>query len=283
MNGIFLIDKEKDWTSRDVCNKIQSLFNLPKVGHIGTLDPFATGLLIVLVNKATKAMQFMEDDIKEYEAVLSLGVKTSTGDLTGEIVERKDIIAPSIDEIQKVFSSFIGEMDQLPPMTSAIHVNGRKLYSYARNHEEINRPTRRIRVYELELLSFKDNYITFRTVVSKGTYIRTLGEDIAASLNNVGHLISLRRTRINDIKVETAKTLNVIKIDDLIPTEIMLSHLFHVVGDEILVQKAKAGVILKFHKYNENDIILIVDGLNNPIAIYQKIQDDDYKCIRGLW
>ena len=152
MNGFFYIDKQSDWTSRDVCNKVQKIFNLPKVGHIGTLDPFATGLLIVCVGSGTKASTFFNDDEKEYIATLSLGAKTSSGDLTGEVVEEKSVEPFSEDDIHNAFKALTGEITQVIPMTSAVHVNGVKLYQYLHQGIEVERPTRKVMVKNIYLL-----------------------------------------------------------------------------------------------------------------------------------
>ena len=216
-NGFLLIDKESDFTSRDVCNIIAKIFDAKKVGHAGTLDPFATGLLIVGINNATKALTYIEGQYKTYEATLLLGVKTSSGDHTDEIVDSQPVPSFTKDDIETAFKSLLGEIEQTVPITSAVHVNGRKLYQYAHLNQEVELPTRTIEVKELELLSFNEKEIKFRTTVSKGTYIRVLGETIAEKLGTVGHLTSLRRTKILDIDVSNAKTIKELKQDDLLP------------------------------------------------------------------
>ena len=206
-DGFLLIDKESDYTSRDVCNIIAKIFDAKKVGHAGTLDPFATGLLIVALNNATKTLTYIEGQYKSYEATLLLGKKTSSGDLTGEEIESKDIPNITEEDVKNIFSSLIGESEQTVPKTSAVHVNGRKLYHYAHLNQEVELPKRTIDVKELELLEFNLPVVRFKTTVSKGTYIRTLGETIAEKLGTVGHLIALRRTKILDLEVSKAKTI----------------------------------------------------------------------------
>ncbi|MBO4286520.1 MAG: tRNA pseudouridine(55) synthase TruB [Bacilli bacterium] len=282
MNGFFYIDKQSDWTSRDVCNKVQKIFNLPKVGHIGTLDPFATGLLIVCVGSGTKAGTFFDDDEKEYIATLSLGQKTSTGDLTGEVLEEKEIKPFNEDDIKKIFNSLTGEIEQVVPMTSAVHVNGVKLYQYLHKGVEVERPARKVVVKSLELLSFDNKTITFKAVVSKGTYIRVLGEDIAERLSNVGHLTALRRTRIGSATLEKAKTLDEVKKDDLIPIKDLLCDIPHFVlcGDKL--NQAKHGMTIPFEGKGNSDRILILDENDVAIAMYRHDHQDYYKCLRGL-
>ena len=282
MNGFFYIDKQEDWTSRDVCNKVQSIFDLPKVGHIGTLDPFATGLLIVCVGTGTKAGTFFNDDEKEYVATLSLGKKTSTGDLLGEIIEEKIVEPFTKEDIINVFNSLTGEINQVVPMTSAVHVNGRKLYQYLHEGKQVEQPTRTVYVKSIELISFDESSIVFKATVSKGTYIRVLGEDIASKLNNVGHLTSLRRTRVGSVKVEEAKKLNELKETDLLSIAELLRDIPHFVlsGEEL--RKAQHGMTIPFELNGNNDKILILDEANNAIAMYGYSHKNYYKCLRGL-
>ena len=190
-NGFLLVDKESEYTSRDVCNIIAKIYDAKKVGHAGTLDPFATGLLIVGLNNATKALTYIEGQHKTYEAVLSLGEKTSSGDHTDEIVETKKVPELNEENIKNVFACLIGESEQTVPITSAVHVNGRKLYQYAHLNQDVELPKRTIDIKELKLISFDEKSIKFETTVSKGTYIRVLGETIAERLGTVGHLSSL--------------------------------------------------------------------------------------------
>lgn len=281
-DGFLKIYKESDWTSRDVCNKIQSIFHTKKVGHIGTLDPFATGLLIVSVNKATKAGQFLEAADKTYLATLVLGESRDGGDITGEVIETKDI--PILDEtkIKEAFNAFIGEIDQVPPLKSAVHFEGRKLYQYAYNGEVVIPPSRKVFVNSVELVDFTSNTITFRTNVSKGTYIRVLGEDIAKKLGTVGYLSSLHREKISSLDLTNAKKVSEVTENDLIPTSEILVNLHKIVGDDVIVDKAKRGLTI-FFKDVKDDIVLIVDASYNAIAVYERKNGDLYKSLRGLF
>jgi len=282
MNGFFYIDKQSDWTSRDVCNKVQKIFNLPKVGHIGTLDPFATGLLIVCVGSGTKAGTFFNDDEKEYIATLSLGKKTNTGDLTGEIVEEKEIVPFTKEDIDNALKALTGTIKQQIPMTSAVHVNGVKLYQYLHKGIEVDRPFREVEVKKLEFISSTNDSITFKAVVSKGTYIRVLGEDIASNINNVGHLTMLRRTRIGSASISMAKTLDEVKKEDFIPIRELLKDIPQIVlcGDEL--NKAKHGMTIPFDVNGNNDKILVLDTDGNAISMYHHDHQKYYKCLRGL-
>ena len=284
-DGFLLIDKESSYTSRDVCNIIAKIFDAKKVGHAGTLDPFATGLLIVALNNATKTLTYIEGQYKTYEATLLLGKKTSTGDLTGEEIETKEVPEISEDDIKDVFSSLIGELEQTVPITSAVHVNGRKLYQYAHLNQEVELPKRVIDIEELELLEFKDNTIRFKTKVSKGTYVRTLGETIAERLGTVGHLTALRRTSIVNLKVEEAKTIKELKETDLIDITSIIGQFLPLktLPNEVELKKARHGGKLSLKLFNETlDTFCVIDNKNNAVAIYKYSELGYYECVRGI-
>lgn len=279
-SGVLLIDKESGCTSRQIDNAIQKLFHTKKVGHLGTLDPFATGLLLVAVNKGTKFLPFFRDEEKTYEATLLLGQATSTGDKDGEFTERKEIPPLTKERIEEVLSSFLGDSKQLPPMTSAIKVNGRALYELAHKGEEIERKPRDIYVFSIELLSFSPNTIVFRTKVSKGTYIRVLGEDIAKALGSVGHLTALRRTEVGDITLEHAFRLSEVSKSSLENPLIYLSHIPQIEVDEDTASKVKNGVALSFAS-NEKEVLLTCRGV--ALAIYTRDEGGRYRSFRGLF
>ena len=284
-DGFLLIDKESNYTSRDVCNIIAKIFDAKKVGHAGTLDPFATGLLIVALNNATKTLTYIEGQYKTYEATLLLGKKTSTGDLTGEEIETKEVPVISEGDIKDVFSSLIGELEQTVPITSAVHVNGRKLYQYAHLNQEVELPKRVIDIEELELLEFKDNIIRFETKVSKGTYVRTLGETIAERLGTVGHLTALRRTSIVNLKVEEAKTIKELKETDLIDITSIIGQFLPLktLPNEVELKKARHGGKLSLKLFNETlDTFCVIDDKNNAVAIYKYSELGYYECVRGI-
>lgn len=284
-DGFLLIDKESGYTSRDVCNIIAKIFDAKKVGHAGTLDPFATGLLIVALNNATKTLSYIEGQYKTYDATLLLGKKTNTGDLTGEIIETKEIPSISETDIKDVFISLIGELEQTVPITSAVHVNGRKLYQYAHLNQEVELPKRVIDIKQLELLEFKNDTIRFKAKVSKGTYIRTLGETIAERLNTVGHLIALRRTEIVDLNVKEAKTIKELKETDLIDISTVISKFLPLkkLPNEVELKKARHGGKLSLKLFNEKlDTFCVIDDKNTAIAIYKYSEIGYYECIRGI-
>ena len=194
MDGIIIINKPQDWTSMDVCAKLRGVFHEKRVGHAGTLDPMATGVLPVFVGQATKAVSFAEDGKKEYRARLRLGVVTDTQDIWGTVL-REAPVSVSERDLRAVLARFTGEIEQLPPMYSAVKVQGKKLYELARRGVEVERKPRRITIYELELLERDENGdYGLRVVCSKGTYIRTLCHDIGAALGCGGCMSALTRT-----------------------------------------------------------------------------------------
>lgn len=277
--GIVFIDKEAGMTSRKVDNLLGRLFNTRKVGHLGTLDPFATGLLICGVNAGNKALRFARDEEKEYEATLKLGVATSTGDYTGEEMERASIPSLTKEEVEKAVSELTKEKSQIPPMTSAIKVDGVALYKLAHKGEEISREPRPIEVYQSTLISFAGDLIVFRVKVSKGTYIRTLGETLANHLGTVGHLTALRRLSIGPFSVEKAKKLEEVTLNDLVNPLEVLGHMPIYLLTDNEISKVRNGVRLKIAK-SEPEVLLVYEG--KAIAIYEKEGENLYRSLRGL-
>lgn len=210
MNGIILVDKPEDWTSHDVVSKLRGILHEKRIGHSGTLDPMATGLLVVFVGRATRAVEFAEADSKEYIAGLRLGTVTDTQDITGNVLKKVDII-PSVDEVKAVLGRFKGEQSQIPPMYSAIKVGGKKLYELARRGETVERKPRKIFIHELELIGERDGDLLLRVKCSKGTYIRTLCDDIGKALGCGACMSYLRRTRAGVFSVENAHSLEEIQ------------------------------------------------------------------------
>lgn len=207
MDGIIIVDKPKGYTSHDVVNVVKKTLNTSKVGHTGTLDPNATGVLPVLVGKATKISKYLIEHDKTYIAELALGEKSSTGDIEGEIIERKEVPNVTEEQIKEVLQKFLGKQMQTPPIYSSIKINGKKAYEYARSGQTIEIPAREIEIMEISLLNFEDNIITFKVSCSKGTYIRVLCEDIATKLGTVGLMQNLRRTRVDKFDIKDACAL----------------------------------------------------------------------------
>lgn len=276
--GLLLIDKGEGVTSRYVDNRIQRLFHTRKVGHLGTLDPFATGLLIVAVNEATKYLPFLPDEDKTYVASLRLGIKTSTGDKTGEQVETVKVPSLSKEKVIETLNALLGESEQLPPMTSAIKVDGTALYKLAHKGEEIERKKRKIFVHEIGLLSMEGDMITFYAKVSKGTYMRVLGEDIAVRLGTVGYLESLRRTKVGDITLEKAIQLEDVKEDDLVNPASFVA-LPRIEIEEKDLDKVRNGVRLSFSSISTH---ILLTHMGKGLAVYEKTEEGPYRCLRGL-
>ena len=283
IDGFLLVDKSLNVTSRQVCNDISHLFKEKKVGHIGTLDPFASGLLIICLGKANKAGSFILENTKTYLASLKLGISTDSGDKDGKIL--KSINPPKLErkQIEEVLKSFKGESEQIPPMTSAIHVDGKRLYEFAREGKQISRTPRKIHVYQIDLVDYSNDIITFRCEVSKGTYIRTLGEDIAIKLGSIGHLISLRREKVAPFDVSEAKCISDISIDDVLDIYTVLAKVSKIKEvDESFAIDVRNGKIKYIDEDYKEDNLLIVDKNKNVIAMYKK-QDHHYEFKRGLF
>ena len=193
MNGIVIIDKPADWTSQDVTAKLRGVFQTRRIGHGGTLDPMATGVLPVFVGRATRGVEFFEHADKVYETTLRLGLTTDTEDITGSILEKKPV-AVTEEQVKAVLEQFKGEISQIPPMYSAIKINGQKLVDLARKGKEVERKPRTITIFSLDFLEMSGSDIRLRVHCSKGTYIRTLCKDIGAALGCGGCMAQLRRT-----------------------------------------------------------------------------------------
>lgn len=205
-DGIIVINKPQDWTSMDVCAKLRGIYHEKRVGHAGTLDPMATGVLPVFVGQATKAVSFAEDGKKEYRASLRLGVVTDTQDVWGTVLSESPV-SVSEDELRAVLPRFTGEIEQIPPMYSAIKINGQKLYELARRGQEVARRPRSITIHALELLEGEGADWTIRVRCSKGTYVRTLCHDLGRALGCGGCMSSLRRTRAGNFTLAQAVTM----------------------------------------------------------------------------
>tara|TARA_B100002051_G_scaffold76104_1_gene72715 strand:+ start:4838 stop:5737 length:900 start_codon:yes stop_codon:yes gene_type:complete len=231
LNGILLLDKPLMLSSNHAIQKIKKQFNIRKVGHTGTLDPLATGLLPVCMGQATRISQFLINSDKTYRALIMLGTRTSTGDKEGEIIETcSSDVSTNTAYIDKVLKSFIGEQKQIPPMYSALKHNGERLYKLAQKGLNVSRKARSINIYSIDLISINDDYLEVIIECSKGTYIRTLAEDIAKKLGTVGHIDQLRRLNIKCFhdqsmfsfnQIMKAKSIN----QFLLPIDIPLKHL----------------------------------------------------------
>lgn len=228
-NLILVVNKEKDFTSRDVVNKLSKILNNKKIGHTGTLDPLATGVLVCLTGKYTKLVDMITALEKEYIAEIKLGIKTDTLDITGNVLETSEIEPFNLEYIKETLNSFIGKYEQVVPKYSAVQINGKRLYEYARNNEEIELPKRLVEIKNIELLSYEKDSIKFKVLVSKGTYIRSLIQDICDKLNTIGTMNSLVRTKQGNFHIENSYTLTdilnnrykSIKLEDVIDLNVI--------------------------------------------------------------
>ena len=280
MDGVIIVNKPAGMTSHDVVNRIRKIFKTKKVGHCGTLDPDATGVLVVAVNKATKLLQFLTADNKEYIATLSLGTATDTYDASGQVTATKEYVPISDKKILACLNSFVGEQEQIPPMHSAIKVKGKKLYEYARNNETVEIPRRVITIDYIELISIVDNLVKFKVGCSKGTYIRSLCFDIAKKLDYPGHMYSLIRSQSGNFSLSDSYSLEEIEngeFEMLSMEEALSNYPKLVVDDENIIyhgKKIKSKINHQVAIYNQN---------NKVLAIYGPDGNGYLKNIRGLW
>jgi len=272
MNGIIVINKPKDYTSRDIVNIVSKKLNTKKVGHTGTLDPLATGVLVLPIGRALKVSELLTSNTKEYIAEVILGYETDMLDITGTEIKR-NIPSVTKEELLKVLKSYIGKYNQEVPLYSAVKVGGRKLYEYARSGTPVIPPSKEVEVYSLELISDLKHIkgaveFTIKCEVSKGTYIRSLIRDIAYSLNTYGTMKNLIRTRQGIFTLKDAYTLKDIEENNykLLSIKECLPNIKTTVIEEPLLTKVKNGMVLdKFFKENMS---LLLDKEGKEIAIY---------------
>ncbi|MBP3461349.1 MAG: tRNA pseudouridine(55) synthase TruB [Bacilli bacterium] len=280
MNGVLLVNKEKNYTSRDIVNIISKILKTKKVGHTGTLDPIATGVLVVCIGTSTKLVEILTSTYKEYEAEIILGIKTDTGDITGNIISLENSKIDQ-EEIERVLKNMTKNYEQTVPIYSAIKVNGKKLYEYARNNEKVELPKRLVEIKSLELISdikYENNKTIFKikTLVSKGTYIRSLIEDIAYELNTIGTMSNLKRIKQGNFDIKDCYTLEEIENNKfkLISTEEILKDFYTVEVTEKIEKKIINGSILD-NNYNQKYIVFKKD--KKVLAIYSIYEKDKTK------
>ena len=271
MDGIIVVDKEKGITSRDVVNSLTHIFNTKKIGHTGTLDPLATGVLVCTIGKYTKLNELLTSTYKEYIAEMKLGITTDTYDIEGKVLNKNQNI-PSEEEIKKAILSFKGNYNQEVPIYSSVKVNGKKLYEYARNNQEVNLPKREVDIKELEILEINKDVVKFKTLVSKGTYIRSLINDIGVKLGCGAIMTNLRRTKQGLFKIEDSCTISDIENGNYkLINPLNCLEYFKVGIDDYLYGKIKNGSILE-NRYKKDIIMFYKD--NNLIAIYKTYEKD---------
>ena len=265
MNGLLLVNKQSNITSSDVVIKVRKLLNIKKVGHTGTLDPLAEGLLILTVGNATRIQELITEKDKEYIATMKLGIKTDTYDTEGKIIDQKEV--PNNLNIEEVLNSYIKKYNQEVPIYSSIKVNGKKLYEYARENIEVDLPKREVEIKDIKLLSINNNEVTFKCIVSKGTYIRSLINDIGNTLGTYAIMTKLIRTKIDNFSLDNSYTLEDIEKGNykLISIEEILDYP-KIEIDDNLYKKISNGVVLD-NTYNIKDKVLFIYN-SNVKAIY---------------
>lgn len=268
LNGSYaiLVNKKRDMTSFDVVSKISKLFGIKKVGHTGTLDPLAEGLMVILLGKATRLSLDITSKYKEYIAGVYLGYETDTYDITGKTTKVKEV--PKNIDIEKTLSTYNKTYMQEVPIYSAVKVNGKKLYEYARQNLEVSLPKKEVIIKDIKLLTEEKNMFTFKVTVSKGCYIRSLIRDISISLNTLGTMTSLKRTKIDNLKLKDAYTIDEIEKAKfkLLEIDTLFSYPKIKVNKELL-SKIKNGSKLE-NIYNIEDKVIFIDNKSNVKAIY---------------
>ena len=285
MDGILVIDKPAGITSHDVVARVRRILKTKRVGHTGTLDPFATGVMVILVGTATRLAQFLDKDEKEYEAVIQFGFETDTGDCTGMRSAESAIPNAELDQLlantrwDEVFSHFRGDIEQLPPMYSAKKIGGKKLYEFARQGIEVERRSARVTINELEVVNDRElenpnSTLRIRVACSAGTYIRTLAEDIGRKVGAFAHLTQLRRTRAGKFDILQCLTLDDLQsLDDphsaLLPMNVAVSHLPLLTLPAERIAKTKSGLSTRItgEQFRDGEAVRMQDERGDLIAI----------------
>lgn len=287
LNGIMLIDKPCDWTSHDVVGKLRGILHERRIGHSGTLDPMATGLLVVFVGRATRAVEFAEADSKEYIAGLRLGISTDTQDITGNTLKSSNSL-PSKAELEQALSAFKGEISQIPPMYSAIKVGGRKLYELARRGESVERKPRRVTIDKLDIIGENESDYVLDVVCSKGTYIRTLCNDIGDTLGCGGCMSSLRRVKAGAFSIENAHTIDEIQatadnggLDEIIiPVDRLFSAYPELTVRDTAEKKLRNGNVIKLAAPNGTYRVYTETG---GFLLLGEVADNKLKTIKSFF
>ena len=265
-NGIIPVNKPQDWTSFDVVNKIKHLLKIKKVGHLGTLDPIATGVLLVTVNKATKLFDLMQEKKKTYIAKFEFGYSTDTLDATGKIEQQTDNL-PSIEMLNSIKADFIGEIDQIPPKYSAKSINGKRAYVLARQNIEFEISAKKVKIYDIDFIEYKHNVLTLKIVCGSGTYIRSLCRDIAKKVNSLATMTGLVRTDVGNFNIKNCIDINKLTSDNIKE--------FIIKEDEVLnlpklkLKKTEINKILNGQTLtiNKESGLYLLKEENNTIAI----------------
>lgn len=279
MGNVLYVNKPKNMTSFDVCFKLRKVLGTKKIGHTGTLDPNATGVMVVLYNNATKANQFLVTDCKEYKTTVKLGIMTDTLDIDGNIIKEEKTFMPSKEILIDTLTSFLGKSMQQVPKTSAIKIDGKKLLEYQRQNIEVELPMREINVYSIELLNVYEDIFEFKVKVSSGTYIRALVRDILAKLNIIGTVLELQRTSVDNIDISMCDSL-----EDILNGNFSEHNLIEIMSSRYrTLEYSPIEDIINGKRIildiDDDRVIIVKDG--TLYALYEK-DGNEYKCLRGL-
>ncbi len=278
MDGFVLIDKPVGISSHDVVYQVKKKLKVNKVGHTGTLDPFASGLLILCIGKATKLAQLFSDLDKSYSGTILFNKLYDTYDVTGKLIDEKQVELSS-DLIKSKSKEMIGTYNQLPPMYSAIKIDGKKLYDLARQGIELERPKRKVSIFDFIIHDFKDDKSTFFAHVSKGTYIRSLAVDFAQKLGTIAVLETLRRESVGSYDVKDAISIQEVEKDDIISVESYFRNHQKLTLSDYLIHLVKNGVYLDERQIETEQPFIVVDQQNQMIAYYEVIDKNKYKPV----
>ena len=284
MDGFIIVNKPKDMTSHAVCNKIRSIMHTKKVGHSGTLDPLATGVLVVAVGKATKLINYLENQDKTYVAEALFGIQTDSYDILGNVLNKDDLSNPTENEIDTQLEILKQSESQIPPIYSAIKVNGKKLYDYAKNGEMVEILPRKIKIHSLKRVSnIIDKKVSIEVSANKGFYVRSLINDLGISLNTYAVMSNLIRTKAGKYDISISQTLEEIKENGPIihSIEDTFSHLKRIDVNDYMAKLVLNGVILDERQFNLNEMFKIYHN-DKLIAIYEPFDDKKYKLVIKL-
>lgn len=284
MDGFIIVNKPKDMTSHAVCNKIRSIMHTKKVGHSGTLDPLATGVLVVAVGKATKLINYLENQDKTYVAEALFGIQTDSYDILGNVLNKDDLSNPTDSEIDAQLEVLKGSETQIPPIYSAIKINGKKLYDYAKNGEMVEILPRKIKIHSLKRVSnIIDKKVSIEVSANKGFYVRSLINDLGISLNTYAVMSNLIRTKAGKYDITISQTLEEIKENGPIiySIEDTFSHLKRIDVNDYMAKLVLNGVILDERQFSLNEMFKIYHN-DKLIAIYEPFDDKKYKLVIKL-
>lgn len=277
MDGIFLIDKPKNMSSFEVVKHIRKKFNVSKVGHAGTLDPFATGLLVILVGRATKIASLFLNQKKSYQAMIKFGEETDTQDYLGKKKGVSEYL-PSINEVKEQLLK-MKEYFQVPPMFSAKKIAGKKLYEYARKGLDVKREKVKIKIHNHKIVDYNPPFLELSLTVSKGTYIRTIADDLGKRCKTFGHVLELKRISSGKFNIRKAKCIETIGIDDLVTFDEIFQENKKIILNEFLISKVKNGLVLDSRQYNKEEPFCVYNKEGEFIAYYVPTENNSFKPV----